>query len=168
MKATLISVSTAVAVLLLMAGCSPNIEIQARIGERAPPFTLSLTDGRQFVMDGQPGNAKAITFMSSWCPCSNESIPLLKKVHSDYEGREIDFLMVGIQDPESKFRAFVDKHDLPFDAGYDDDEIIARTYGVNAPPTTVFIDRTGTLRRVFYGNIKEMEGDVFKWVEELL
>jgi peroxiredoxin len=154
--------------LAIAAGCEESIEVQAGIGEQAPPFTLRLTDGKAVQIDGLPGNAKAITFMSSWCPCSNDSIPLLKKMHSQYKDQGIDFLMVGIQDPESKFRQFVIKYDLPFPAGYDEGNKIARTYGINAPPTTVFIDKNGILRRIFYGNIKDMETDVFEWVEELL
>jgi peroxiredoxin len=154
--------------LTIIAGCEESVDVLASIGEQAPAFTLHLTNGKTVQIDGQPGNAKAITFMSSWCPCSNESIPLLKKLHTEYKDQDIDFLMVGIQDPESKFEQFVADYDLPFPAGYDDGNIIARTYGINAPPTTVFIDRKGKLRRIFYGNIKDMEADVYEWVRELL
>ncbi|MBQ76832.1 MAG: hypothetical protein CMQ20_17645, partial [Gammaproteobacteria bacterium] len=81
---------------------------------------------------------------------------------------DIDFLMVGIQDPENKFRQFVLDYDLPFPAGYDEGNKIARSYGINSPPTTVLVDKSGTLRRIYYGNIKDMESDVFTWVEEIL
>ena len=151
--------------LTLLAGCQESVDVQAVIGQPAPAFSLTLTDGKSMQVDGLPGNARAITFMSSWCPCSNESIPLLKKMHAQFQGRDIDFLMVGIQDPESKFTRFVADYELPFPAGYDQGNIIARTYGINAPPTTVFIDKNGTLKRIFYGNIKDMEADVFQWVE---
>ena len=134
------------AVLTITAGCEEAVEVKAYIGKPA----------------------QTITFMSSWCPCSNESIPLLKKIHAEYADEDIDFLMLGIQDPESKFNQFVLEHDLPFPAAYDDNDFIARTYGINTPPTTVFIDKEGKLQRVFYGNIKDMETDVYKWVEELL
>ncbi len=154
--------------LTIVAGCEESVKVQASIGKKAPAFSLHLTDGQVMQVDGQSGKALAITFMSSWCPCSNESIPLLKKIHADYKDQNIELLMVGIQDPESKFRQFVVDHDLPFPAGYDQGNIIARTYGINAPPTTVFIDRDGMLTRVFFGNIKDMEADVFEWVEELL
>jgi peroxiredoxin len=154
--------------LTIITGCEESVDVQASIGEQAPAFTLHLTNGQTVEINGQPGNAKAITFMSSWCPCSNESIPLLKKMHAEYKDQGIDFLLVGIQDPEARFEQFVIDYDLPFPAGYDEGNKIARTYGVNAPPTTVFIDRSGTLRRIFYGNIKDMEADVFEWVKELL
>ncbi|MBT4160512.1 MAG: TlpA family protein disulfide reductase [Gammaproteobacteria bacterium] len=155
-------------VLGILTGCAEDIEMQANIGQPAPAFELPLLDGGSMTIDGQPGNAKAITFMSSWCPCSNESIPLLKQIHTKYEQQGVDVLMIGIQDPESKFRKFVTGHDLPFPAAYDDGDRIARTYGINSPPTTVFIDKNGTLRRIFYGNIKDMESHVYTWVEEIL
>jgi len=158
----------AILLLATMTGCEESIEMQASIGEPAPSFTLLLTDGETMQLDGQPGNAKAITFMSSWCPCSNESIPLLKRMHTQFKDQDIDFLMVGIQDPENKFRQFVLDYDLPFPAGYDEGNKIARSYGINSPPTTVLVDKSGTLRRIYYGNIKDMESDVFTWVEEIL
>ena len=126
--------------LTILAGCEESIEMQASIGQQAPPFTLQLTDGQTMKLDGQSGNAKAITFMSSWCPCSNESIPLLKRMHTQFKDQDIDFLMVGIQDPENKFRQFVLDYDLPFPAGYDEGNKIARSYGINSPPTTVLVD----------------------------
>ncbi len=153
---------------MLVAGCAEHIEVQATIGATAPAFALELTTGETFAFTGEPGNAKAVTFMSSWCPCSNESVPLLKEIHAQYQDRGIDMLMVGIQDPESKFLQFVSDQDLPFPAGYDDSDVIARTYGINAPPTTVFIDKDGTLQRIYYGNIKDMEVEVHGWMEELM
>jgi peroxiredoxin len=92
----------------------------------------------------------------------------MKQAHARYQAEGIEFLMIGIQDAESKFEKFVDKWELPFPAGYDSGDSIARNYGVTAPPTTIFIDREGKVRRVFYGNIKEKEEEFLKWTEELL
>ncbi len=78
------------------------------------------------------------------------------------------FIMVGIQDSERKFSDFVKKWDIPFAAGYDKGDRIADKYGVRAPPTTIFVDKKGIVQRVFYGNIKDMEGDFLKWTNELL
>ena len=76
--------------------------------------------------------------------------------------------MVGIQDARSKFEKIVAKWDVPFPAGYDKGERIARDYGVSAPPTTIFIDKTGAVKRVFYGNIKDKEKEFPQWIEEII
>jgi peroxiredoxin len=149
-------------------GCLEEDIVPLKVGIVAPPFTLALLDGGTADMARADGNGHILTFMSSWCPCSNESIPLMKQMDARYRAEGLEFLMIGIQDAESKFEKFVDKWELPFPAGYDSGNEIARNYGVTAPPTTIFIDRDGKVRRVFYGNIKEKEEEFLKWTEVLL
>lgn len=155
---------------LTLSGCFEDI-IPLEVGSKAPPSTLMQLNGKPLQLTDHPNKGQVITFMSSWCPCSNESIPMMKKAYGLYgEGDtgKIAFLMVGIQDPEYKFRAFVEKWDIPFPTGYDDGDEIARLHGVKQPPTTIFIDKEGMVQRVFYGNIKDRETEFYQWVEELL
>lgn len=154
--------------MFVLSGCLGGDVKPLKIGEKAPPFTLTLIDGGTADMEPPHGNGHIITFMSSWCPCSNESMPLMKDVYSRYGEKGIAFLMIGIQDPESKFEKFVEKWEIPFSAGYDDGDKITRSYGVKQPPTTIFIDREGVVKRVFYGNIKDKEEEFLQWVGELL
>ncbi len=152
----------------LVSGCMEEPLNVLQVGDKAPAFTLDLLDGNQIQLDLYSGRSLAITFMSSWCPCSNQSIPLMKKAYTDNQANELVFLMVGMQDSREKFTKFVEKWDVPFPAGYDQGDRIARNYGVNAPPTTVFIDKEGKVKRVFYGNIKDKEKEFPQWIEEIL
>jgi len=149
-------------------GCSEEGRTLLQVGEKAPPFTLTLVDGKQSSLDMYAGKGLVITFMSSWCPCSNDSIPLIKEAYLEHKDDNIIFLMVGIQDAESKFEKFVEKWKVPFPAGYDEDDKIARDYGVGSPPTTIFIDSSGTVKRAFYGNIAKKKKEFPQWVEEIL
>ncbi len=153
---------------LALAGCFDDDVVPLKVGIVAPPFTLTLIDGGTVDMERVNGNGHILTFMASWCPCSNESIPLMKQAHARYQAQCIEFLMIGIQDAESKFERFVDKWEFAFPAGYDSGDRIAHTYGVTAPPTTIFIDREGKVQRVFYGNIKDKEKEFLQWTKELL
>ncbi len=156
---------------LLLTGCLEENVMPLEIGAKAPPSTLTLLNGETREVTAPPGQAQVITFMSSWCPCSNQSIPLMKEAferHNSGTENKIAFLMIGFQSPQEKFKDVADKWQVPFPVGYDDGDRIARTYGIKAPPTTVFIDRKGKVRRVFYGNIKDIEEDFFKWASELL
>ncbi len=163
----------AITILLavFLTGCFEENVIPLEVGAKAPLSTLTLLDGNTMEITNHPGQAQVITFMSSWCPCSNESIPLIKKALShnniSRDGK-IAFLMIGFQSPESKFVKFAAKWQIPFPVGYDDGDKIARTYGVKAPPTTIFIDTQGVVKRVFYGNIKDKEQEFSTWVSELL
>ncbi len=151
-----------------LSGCLEDDVKPLAEGVAAPPFTLALLDGGTADMQAPHGNGHVITFMASWCPCSNESIPLMKDAFARHRESDIAFLMIGIQEAESKFEKFVAKWEIPYPAGYDAGDSIARAYGVTAPPTTIFIDRDGRVKRVFYGNIKDKEEEFPRWIDELL
>jgi len=150
-----------------LGGCSESGRPLLQVGEKAPPFKLELLNGKQVSLGQYAGKGLVITFMSSWCPCSNESMPMMKQAYLDHKDN-ITFLMIGIQDAESKFEKFIKKWDVPFSTGFDEDDLIAKAYGVSSPPTTFFIDQTGIVKRAFYGNIKEKSEDFPNWIEELL
>ncbi|MEO5363028.1 MAG: TlpA family protein disulfide reductase [Magnetococcus sp. DMHC-8] len=154
--------------LLLLAwtltGCSKPLD-PLRVGDAAPPFALTLITGEARTLDHYRGKGLVVTFMSSWCPCSNDSLPLFKEAHLRHQN-QVAFLMVGIQEAESKFKEFVKKREITYEAGYDTSKM-ARTYGVNAPPTTVFIDKNGVVKQFFYGNIKDKAAEFAGWVAEV-
>ncbi|MCP4326941.1 MAG: TlpA family protein disulfide reductase [Alphaproteobacteria bacterium] len=156
---------------LLLTGCFEENLTPLEIGAKAPPFTLTLLGGETRDRTTEPGQAQVITFMASWCPCSNDSIPLMKQAFERYNSgteSKIAFLMIGIQSPRSKFEDKAGTWRVPFPVAYDEGDQIARAYGIAAPPTTIFIDAEGRVKRVFYGNIKDIEDDFLRWTGELM
>ncbi len=154
--------------IAFISGCGEESKPLLQVGEKALPFTLELLDGKQSHLGQYTGKGLVITFMSSWCPCSNESMPLMKQAYSKHKNDQIVFLMVGIQDSRSKFEKFAAKWGVPFPAGYDKGDRIAKDYGVSSPPTTFFIDKNGVVKRAFYGNIAKKPDEFQKWVEEII
>lgn len=151
----------------LISGCSEESRPLLQVGEKAVPFTLELTDGKQSELGQYAGKGLVITFMSSWCPCSNDSMPLMKQAYAKYNG-QVAFLMIGIQDSRSKFEKYVEKWAVPFPAGYDKGDRIGNDYGVSSPPTTFFIDKNGIVKRAFYGNIAKKPQEFPQWIEEII
>ena len=154
--------------IALISGCSEESKPLLQVGEKALPFTLELIGGRQSQLGDYAGKGLVITFMSSWWPCSNESMPLMKQAHATHQNDQITFLMIGIQDSRSNFEDFVKKWNPPFPAGYDKKDRIANDYGVSSPPTTFFIDKNGIVKRAFYGNIAEKPDEFRQWVKEII
>ena len=151
----------------LISGCSEESRPLLQVGEKAVPFTLELTDGKQSELGQYAGKGLVITFMSSWCPCSNDSMPFMKQAYEKYNG-QVAFLMVGIQDSRSKFEKYVEKWAVPFPSGYDKGDRIGNDYGVSSPPTTFFIDKNGIVKRAFYGNIAKKPQEFPQWIEEII
>lgn len=154
--------------IALLSGCSEESKPLLQVGEKALPFTLELIGGQQSQLEQYAGKGLVITFMSSWCPCSNESMPLMKQAYAAHENDQVVFLMIGIQDSRSNFEDFVKKWSAPFPAGYDKYDRIAKEYGVSAPPTTFFIDKSGIVKRAFYGNIAKKPDEFRQWVKEII
>jgi len=157
-----------VLLLALLSGCGGPSKPLLQVGEKALPFTLELTDGTQSRLEQYAGKGLVITFMSSWCPCSNESMPLMKQAYAKHKDDPVVFLMIGIQDSHAKFEKFVKKWEVSFPAGYDKGDRIAKDYGVGSPPTTFFIDKNGVVKRAFYGNVAKKPIEFLQWVEEVI
>jgi peroxiredoxin len=154
--------------VIIAAGCTEDPGDVLHVGQTAPSFALDLTAGGSTNLNLHSGKGVAITFMSSWCPCSNDSVPMMKQAYANHQDDGLMIIMVGIQDSREKFGKFVEEWAIPFPAGYDKGDRIASDYGVRAPPTTVFVDKNGIVQRVFYGNIKDQEENFHQWIEELL
>ena len=151
-----------------ISGCSEESKPLLQVGEKAAPFTLELIGGKQSQLEQCAGKGLVISFMSSWCPCSNDSMPLMKQAYAKYSNGQVAFLMVGVQDSQSKFEKYVEKWGVPFAAGYDKGDRIANNYGVSSPPTTFFIDKHGIVKRAFYGNIAKQPDEFQQWIEEII
>ena len=151
-----------------LTGCSGDNFPALQVGVQAPAFTATSLDGKTRSLSDYRGKALLVIFMSSWCPCSNESIPIVNDAYQRHKNDNVEFLMVGIQEARSKFEGFIAKRGILFPAIYDDDKLISRPYGINAPPTMVFIDKDGMVKRVFYGNIKDKKKEFVKWLEEII
>ena len=152
---------------LLIVACGRSVEPEAVVGGPAPGFEVKLIDGRTVRLEDFKGHPLVLTFMAEWCPCSNESAPVFKEAYQRYHPRGVEFLMLGFQDSQSKFRSFVEREKIPFPAGFDKGDRIGTRYGVNAPPTTFFITADGIIRRAFYGKIVEPE-KLSQWIDEIL
>lgn len=154
--------------LWTLIGCTGDNFPALQVGVQAPAFTVTLLDGKTSSISDYKGKGLLMIFMSSWCPCSNESIPIINAAYQDHQAGNIEFMMVGIQEAKSKFEKFVKKRGIVFPATYDGDKLISRPYGINAPPTMVFIDKKGMVKRVFFGNIKDKKKEFVQWLEEII
>jgi len=151
-----------------LTSCSGDNFPALQVGVQAPAFTATSLDGKTRNLSDFHGKGLLVIFMSSWCPCSNESIPIVNDAYQRHKKDNVEFLIVGIQEARSKFEHFISKRNILFPAIYDDDKLISRPYGINAPPTMVFIDKDGIVKRVFYGNIKDKKKEFVGWLEEII
>lgn len=115
------------------------------IGRMAPPFTLTLFDGKTIKLEELRGKVVFLNFWASWCPPCRAEARMLEAAWQQYKDRDVVFLGVDIQDTEGDARAFLKEFGITYLNGRDASGKIAIDYGVWGIPETFFLDREGRI-----------------------
>ena len=142
---------------------------------QAPAFTLKDTNGKKVSLSDYKGKAVVLDFWATWCaPCKIE-IPWLQKLHDQYASQGL--VVLGISeddlDLEDKAALFKQKQEIAESASklgitypvLFDDANVAKPYGgVDALPTTFYVDRSGKVVAATIGLVDrdEIEANIKK------
>lgn len=126
------------------------------VGKLAPEFTLDDISGHQVSLDSFKGKALLINFWATWCgPCKIET-PWLIELRNRYAGQ--GFEVVGIstegEDLKSSDKAgfarqkaaiakFIQEEHVPYPVLINGDSLSQEYGGLDAMPTSFFVDRNG-------------------------
>jgi len=124
------------------------------LAKAAPPFTVTLFDGRQMTLEELRGKAVFLNFWASWClPCRAEAKDL-EAAWQQIKGENMVFIGVALQDPEENSRAFLKEFNVTYPNGRDETGKIAVDYGVWGIPESFFIDPEGRITYKHVGGIR--------------
>jgi len=113
-----------------------------------PHETVSLLDGERVELSGPRERPLLLHFEASWCGVCRTVDGTIRSL-----GTEHDVLVVASQSgDEAAVRRFADEHDLgDLRFSVDEDGRLAQRFGVQAFPTTLFVDRDGNVSDVEVG-----------------
>lgn len=117
----------------------------------APDFTLKSVDGSNLRLSEQRGQVVLINFWASWCgPCRQE-MPLLDEIQQKYS--KLGFTVLGVNVDKDPAKADKILKDIPvtFPVLYDSEGTVSKLFDVSAMPTTVIVDRDGSMRFLHLG-----------------
>lgn len=132
----------------------------------AADFSLPSLDGETVTLSELKGKVVLVDFWTTWCPPCKNSIPHLIYLYEKYKDQGFIVLGIGLEDKEplEKFTAEY-KITYPILLGTRD---VAQTYGVQAIPKSIFIDRKGAIRKVQTGFAPELAPVFESFVDSLL
>jgi thiol-disulfide isomerase/thioredoxin len=133
----------------------PGEDRLPRAGDQAVNFSLTTLGGEAFSLDGQRGQVVVLDFWATWCPPCRAEMPSLEKLRNEF-GPDVRFYGIDNEDA-STIRSFQKSHKYEMPVLLDSKREVEHRYGVNAIPTLLIVDRSGTIAHQFQGSRSETQ-----------
>ncbi|MBQ9649851.1 MAG: TlpA family protein disulfide reductase [Prevotella sp.] len=120
-------------------------------GIEAPDFTLNDLNGKPLSLSSLRGKYVIIDFWGSWCGWCIKGFPEMKEYYKKYAGK-FEILGVDCNDTEAKWKAAVEKHELPWLHVYNPrDSKVLEQYGIQGFPTKIIVGPDGKIVKTIVG-----------------
>jgi len=120
--------------------------------DRAPNFSLMTSSGQTVELKKLQGKAVVVNFWATWCgPCRAE-IPGMAEIYGKYKDKGVEIVGVSLDDRGwSVVNPFVQKLGIPYPVVLGNDQVVQAYGGIDAIPTTFFVDKKGTVVKKHVG-----------------
>lgn len=118
------------------------------LGGIAPNFTLRDSKGRSVSLKDYRGKYVFLDFWASWCAPCREEHPMLKKLYSKYQDKEIVFMSVSVDTNEKSWRQALIEDGLLWTQLHDPLALkgpMAESYSLSALPFNLILDPQGKI-----------------------
>lgn len=131
---------------------SENAVQEIKEGETSPGLVLKDSNGNDFQLNTlfHQGKYIVVDFWGSWCTWCIKGFPKMKAYHHKYQDK-LDIVSVACHDKESRWKAAVNKHQLPWYNVLSEDGTTEVRFGVKGYPYKVLISPEGKVIKSFVG-----------------
>ena len=77
------------------------------LGDVAPDFDLPDQDGKHVTLASTRGSVVVLAFVAAFCPFSKAEQPYLKKLATEYAGKNVKVIAIDIKEPEADYREYL-------------------------------------------------------------
>ncbi|MGD9853240.1 MAG: TlpA family protein disulfide reductase [Nitrospirales bacterium] len=130
--------------LCLLFGVMPST---AAPSVAAPEFQLRGLDGHMYSKASLHGRPTLLVFWAPWCRYCQMELPILAKFYQGSKPDQLQVFTIAFSDTQAHVEEYVraNPDSFVFPTAYDQDNVVAQAFGVNATPTFVVMDARGEL-----------------------
>lgn len=144
-------------ILILM--MSLSLVASLKKGDKEVEFKLPGLYNSSTVVDSQSlkGKVVLLNMWASWCSGCQHEMPLFVKLQKSYNKKDFEIVLVNIDTHKENGIDFLESvdPDKVLTALYDQTKYLPKTYRVPGMPTSLLIDKDGTIVDVYIGSFDE-------------
>ena len=118
------------------------------VGEPVPDFAVQTFDGNNLSRSTLAGRPMMLVFWNTWCPECKDELPKINRLAERIGPKGVAILAIntGLNDSESKARAYWKMYGYVFPVGFDHSFEIGRAFRLIGVPTLFLVDSKGIVR----------------------
>lgn len=119
----------------------------------APELSLQNIRGETEALTDYRGEVVLVNNWATWCPPCKAEMPTLADYYNAHHAEGFTIIAIEAGDPLEPVAQFVQSYQLKFPVWLDPDSAALRAFGNGNLPNSYVIDRTGTVRYAWTGEI---------------
>ena len=133
----------------------------ASLGEKSPDCVLTSINNVPVHFHEYEGKVLYVDFWASWCVSCMQSFPFLNQLTHEFGDKGLHIVGVNLDEKIDDTLAFLAHHPSQFTIANHGSEQCAKSFDVQAMPTSYLIDKHGVIRHIHQG-FREGEVDELK------
>jgi peroxiredoxin len=137
---------------------------QSLAATKMPDWSLeSVRDGKVLDSDSFEGKVLLLTFFATWCPPCVEEVPVLNKLHNEFEANGFSVIGLSVdQQGLSTVARFVEKRGISYPVVMAEEKTTRDFGGVYGIPVAFLVNKSGNVVKRYTGYVqhKILEKDV--------
>jgi len=124
------------------------------VGLYAPDFSLlDVATGQRVTLSQFDGQPVLLLFWATWCPHCNSEIESIKTITQIYKDTRLVVLTINAAEDPATVTDYRSIHQLTFPILLDSDSKVQSAYSVSAIPMHFFINSSGRIASIGYGEM---------------
>jgi peroxiredoxin len=127
--------------------------IPAEVNYAAPELALENLNGGTEALTDYRGKVVLVNNWATWCPPCKAELPTLVAFYNEHAAD--GFVIIGIEagEPANQVVPFAEQYQITYPVWLDPDHLSGQAFGNSNLPNSYVIDRTGTIRLAWTGQI---------------